>query len=370
MPGNRNLIIPDTIWTEALREASALDNAQADFLAEAERLLASPPPSVVEKSRRPPSGDPHDYVSQGGYWWPDPSSADGLPYIRRDGEVNPESLDSDNPRLGRMVNSVQHLVFATRWSNDARFAEGAANYLRTWFLNPATRMNPHLEFGQRIPGKCEGRGIGIIDTAKLCWLLDAVVKLPSTPAWGTDENAALQEWFAAYLEWLLTSSHGQNECKQYNNHGTWYDAQVAIFGLYCGKPNVVRHQIESRTMGRIAAHFEPDGSQPNELKRTLSQHYACYNLTAFAIVAQAALPVGLDLWSHETPDGRSIPRGAKWLVPFLLQNEPWPWEQLKPLDRHRAAPLFRLAAHATDDQDLLAAAAQLAESPWQKLYGF
>ena len=48
------------------------------------------PPSVMDKGVTPPSGDKHDYMSQAPYWWPDPTKPDGSPYIRKDGERNPE----------------------------------------------------------------------------------------------------------------------------------------------------------------------------------------------------------------------------------------------------------------------------------------
>ena len=49
--------------------------------------LSDGPWSVMDKQHVPPSGDKHDYMSLGPYWWPDPDKPDGLPYIRRDGEV-------------------------------------------------------------------------------------------------------------------------------------------------------------------------------------------------------------------------------------------------------------------------------------------
>ena len=39
----------------------------------------------------PPSGNKNNYASYSRYWWPDPAKADGLPYIRRDGETYPGS---------------------------------------------------------------------------------------------------------------------------------------------------------------------------------------------------------------------------------------------------------------------------------------
>ncbi len=71
----------------------SLQPALTSLVEEAKEALRVPPPSVMDKSRTPPSGDKHDYLSVGPYWWPNPASSNGLPYIRHDGEVNPESRD-------------------------------------------------------------------------------------------------------------------------------------------------------------------------------------------------------------------------------------------------------------------------------------
>ena len=79
---------------------------------EAEKALAVHPGSVVDKKRASPSGDRHDYMSLAPYWWPDPAAAEGSPYIRRDGEVNPETKDfSDKVNLWQVLNTVTTLSY-------------------------------------------------------------------------------------------------------------------------------------------------------------------------------------------------------------------------------------------------------------------
>jgi len=77
--------------TSLVRGEPQLQPTLARLRQEAEKALLLSPPSVMDKPRPAASGDPHDYFSYGPYWWPDPAKPDGLPYIRRDGEVNPDS---------------------------------------------------------------------------------------------------------------------------------------------------------------------------------------------------------------------------------------------------------------------------------------
>ena len=167
----------------------------------------------------PPSGDRHDYMSQAPYWWPDPSRPDGLPYIRKDGERNPEiSRITDRDNLGRLGGAVTTLSLAYAYTGHEVYATHAARLVRGWFLAPAMRMNPHLQYGQYIRGINKGRGIGIIETRNLPELLDGVLLLSTSPAWTKADEEGLQAWMRAYLTWLLESTHGREEAKNGNNH--------------------------------------------------------------------------------------------------------------------------------------------------------
>ena len=69
---------------------ATVSSAFDKLLHEAKRARASGTFSVVDKNLTPSSGDKHDFMSVAPYWWPNPNTPNGLPYVRRDGEVNPE----------------------------------------------------------------------------------------------------------------------------------------------------------------------------------------------------------------------------------------------------------------------------------------
>ena len=123
------------------------------LVADADRALAVRPPAVTEKTKVPPSGDKHDYMSLAPYFWPDPSKPDGLPYVRKDGKVNPESRDeaaNDTLRMRLIGGSVETLALAYFFTKEEKYAAHAARMLRVWFLAPETRMNPNLRFAQAV----------------------------------------------------------------------------------------------------------------------------------------------------------------------------------------------------------------------------
>jgi hypothetical protein len=295
------------------------------LVGEADAALQAGPFSVMDKHRVPPSGDRHDYVSMGPYWWPDSSKPNGLPYIRRDGERNPEiASDYDAPRFGALTGAVTTLSLAYYFTDDEKYAARAALLLRVWFLDPATRMHPHLQYGQRIPGITEGRAAGIIETRRLVDIVDAIGMLERSPAWTDADARGMRAWMAAYRHWLLTSQIGKDEQRARNNHGSWYDAQVAALALFTGDTALARSTIEASKTRRIATQVTPDGRQPYELARTRSLGYSVMNLEALCRLAELGRHVGVDLWSYESPGGGSIRKALDYVAPYADTTRKWP----------------------------------------------
>ena len=342
---------------------AAIKAAIATLEEDAKKALAIAPMSVMDKAITPPSGDRHDYVSQAPYWWPDPSKPDGKPYIRKDGERNPEiSKITDRDNLGRLGDAVTTLSLAYAYTGREAYATHAARLVRVWFLDPATRMNPHLQFGQYIPGINQGRGIGIIETRNLPELLDGVMLISGSPAWTKADEDGLQAWMRAYLTWLVESTHGREESKNGNNHETWYDVQVAGLALYTGQVDVARRTVEG-ARARIAAQIEPDGRQPRELERTRSWHYSEFNLAAFMDLATLGTHVGVDLWNYRTADGRSIRQAVDFLVPYAAGERTWAFDQITPFSASTMHTILRRGAVAWKEPKYRALADRVGGGP-------
>src|SRR5262249_41732789 len=213
----------------------ALKPVLEPLLREADKALEMKPLSVMDKGVTPPSGDKHDYMSQAPYFWPDPTKPDGKPYIRKDGQRNPEILKiADHEHIFKLTDAVSALGLAYAITGREEYAAQAARLVRVWFLDPATKMNPHLNFGQGIPGINTGRGIGIIETRSLPELLDGASLLHGSKAWTAADQAGLEDWMTQYVKWLVDSPYGKDEAKNGNNHETWYEVQVAALALWTG----------------------------------------------------------------------------------------------------------------------------------------
>jgi hypothetical protein len=330
----------------------------------ADQAMSVGPFSVVEKEITPPSGDKHDYMSQAPYFWPNPDTPNHLPYIRRDGQVNPEYhkiKDADYVRS--LCETTELLAVAWYFTGDSRYADRAALLLRTWFIDPKTRMNPNLNFGQAIPGINSGRGIGIIETHYMTDCIDAVGLLQGSHAWTDADNRAIREWFSQYVAWLRESSNGKDEAGWKNNHGTMYDVQLATYAVFLGNDDVARDVLKQVPDKRYAVQIEPDGRQPLELERTKSWHYSIMNLRGHMYLAMLAQRVGIDLWNAQTSDGRGIRKALDFLVPFALGEKPWPYQEISGFQPQMLHPLVRRAAQAWSDDHYRQLAAKLPPVP-------
>lgn len=322
----------------------------AALRAEADRLLALRPASVLDKTRTAASGDRHDYFSFAPYWWPDPKKSDGLPYLRDDGKVNPESKKgTDSAALARTCNAVETLALAFWFTGDERYAQKAATLTRTWFLDPATRMNPNLEHAQAIPGINDGRGIGIIESRHLVNLVDGLALLAGSAAWRADDAAAMQAWLASFYGWLTTSKNGRDEAAAENNHGSWCDAQTVALALALGRTADAKKILAAAPAKRLARQIEPDGRQPLELERTKSLNYSLFNLEALMLLARYGEQVGVDLWAFAPADGRSLRAALRYLAPYADPAKPWPKQDIEAADRVRVLPLLLEALRHGDE---------------------
>lgn len=312
--------------------------------------------SVMNKKQVPPSGDKHDYMSTGPYWWPDPTKPDGLPYIRKDGLRNPTYYDiSDTQEIDRMRDDTETLALAYYFTKEDKYAKYASKLIQTWFLDAATRQNPNLNFGQGIPGRNNGRGIGIIETRGLFRVIDAAILLQESNQWSKDNHLALKKWFSDYLNWLTTSPIGKDEADEHNNHGTYYSVQVIDYALFTGQPNIVASEIEV-FKNRMESQLKPDGSQPFELERTKSWDYVNMNLDGYFLVAQLAENSSVNLWQYETKEGKNIKKGLDWILPYLKNEKKWEFEQIKTISYTETIRLLKIASqkYSNPAYDLLA----------------
>ena len=301
------------------------------LIKQANKLLKSNAFSVVNKIGIPPSKSKHDYMSISPYYWPNPKTEDGLPYIRKDGEINPETRNNftDIVEKSNFISAVKVLSNAYFFSDDIKYAHKNITLIKAWFIDETTRMNPNINYGQSVPGKSEGRCFGIIEFGDIIEVIKFLEIASTNGVLDKATEKAMFNWFTAYSNWLKNSKLGKEEATRKNNHGTHYDAQLLNILLYLNKIEEVKNYISTITKSRIFSQIEPDGSQPLELVRTKSFSYSVMNLHGFLELAIIGKKVGVDLWNEASEDGRSIKAGYQYMLPYLTNKKKWEYTQIK-----------------------------------------
>lgn len=295
---------------------------------EAERCMNAGPWSVTYHRPTGTAAGPHDFFSEGPYWWPDPAHPDGR-YIRRDGEVNPDRFTDNDRDLSEMSRAVFTLGMAAWLFDESRYADRAAKILSVWFVDEATRMNPSLEFGQAIRNVTPGRGIGIIDTVPLFYALQGMALLEESGRWKPEDVRPVRSWFSDYLNWLTRSKKGLDEKMNGNNHSTWWSVQVAGYAIFTGSREVQASMWDFYRSYLIPHQMRPDGSCPAEEARTKSLGYSAMNLNGFALLCRLAELRGVDLWHFRAANGAGMQKAVAYLAPFVEHPEKWKKSQIQ-----------------------------------------
>ena len=314
----------DQIKTKIDRQDPFVMPAYQTLISKAEKALSMGRLSVVDKSLTPPSQDKHDYMSLGPYFWPNPKTKDGYPYIRRDGKVNPNALiDSDSPRLVRLANALETLALAYYYTNNTKYAQRAVEMIQIWFINDTTKMNPHLKYAQGIPGTVPGRALGILDGRHFVRILDSITLIENSNLLSSKDLEVIKQWVKDYQNWLLNGEYAYDESHRPNNHGTFYDYQVVGYALYLEQPKKAKELLTNAQYIRLGSHIGSKGQNFHELERTRPLHYSLFDLEAM---------IGLALYSDHYDDVNfwtftinqtSLKKAIDYVVKYKNNRDMW-----------------------------------------------
>ena len=314
----------DQIKAKIDRQDPFVMPAYQTLISKAEKALSMGRLSVVDKSLTPPSQDKHDYMSLGPYFWPNPKTKDGYPYIRRDGKVNPNALiDSDSPRLVRLANALETLALAYYYTNNTKYAQRAVEMIQIWFINDTTKMNPHLKYAQGIPGTVPGRALGILDGRHFVRILDSITLIENSNLSSSKDLEIIKQWVKDYQNWLLNGEYAYEESHHPNNHGTFYDYQVVGYALYLEQPKKAKELLTNAQYIRLGSHIGSKGQNFHELERTRPLHYSLFDLEAM---------IGLALYSDHYDDVNfwtftinqtSLKKAIDYVVKYKNNRDMW-----------------------------------------------
>ncbi|KNC77763.1 hypothetical protein SARC_09784 [Sphaeroforma arctica JP610] len=204
-------------------------------------------------------------------------------YVKCDGDVNPHAdLKHDKDARNRMLSAIYSGSMAFWYSGEEKYAEMASKWLQAWFVNKDTRMNPHMNFAQGIPGTdISGQKYGLIEMQR--FPLDVfecaeVLKAGHSKHWSDSDHDKLQQWQGDFLKWMKNSEMANEAGDTYNNHATWEAFLRFYLSARTLQPDDVWEAMGDITTNVMDTQFSYDAILPYETFRPLSRHYYSYGL--------------------------------------------------------------------------------------------
>ncbi|KAL1948381.1 hypothetical protein VTO73DRAFT_12456 [Trametes versicolor] len=297
--------------------------AQATIISWATSLASEGPWTVMNKSVTPPSGDKHDYMSWAPYSWPNCTSVGNTtaltdeevwttcPYETRDGQFNPDGrLVNDVGAFSDLADAVLYNALAWAIKGSGTYSGNVATFVKSWFLDADTAMNPNLNYAQmaRGPDGQVGQHTGVLDLKCMAKLVSGVLILREGNAaeWTSEIDTGFTTWAANYSTWLTTASIALEEEAAENNHGTFYYNQLAALQVLVGDTAGAKATLERYFTTQYMWQIDANGDQPLETARTRPYHYRAYNIAAMITNAKIGAYIGYNAWNLTTSNGTTI----------------------------------------------------------------
>lgn len=274
-----------------------------NLLAQANKMLYEPELSVIYQPNITPEISINDYNSLAIYFWPNPDTENGFPYVKRAGSKNPQAKETDSKALKELYNHIKILTLAGYLSNDPKYYDKVTKLVDHWFFNDETRMNPNFTYTQSIPGVRSGSIGGFTEAVNLAYLLDYFIIINQKRELSEKFQYQLTKWYSEFNSWFINHPRGQELKTRKNNLGSYHDVLYIYFNHFLRNKDEIPQLLESTTKKRIKNQIDSQGRQLEALQRANSWDYSIYNLEALTIIATYAQKIGINLWTLESSEG-------------------------------------------------------------------
>ncbi len=333
--GPAPLVAQSAHGTATHPDVAGLDHDR--ILAEAAPYLAATPTPLTGMHATRSPGGPNDFYSEPEEYLPDPTSPTAPWKESADAARAPAAFTAHRDAVHSLSVQVATLTAAFVLTNDTRYSQKATEHLRAWFVTPATRMQPSLEFGQHIPndssryqGRFQGRFQGVLETVPLAEVAQAIPFLASSGSLLPEDLTAIHAWFAAYLQWLTDSPLAGLARDQKDHHGSSWLLQCAAFahlnaaGLTSDDTTLsqLRHHLHTVT---LRAQIHANGNFPHEVTTSAPYRNSLFNLDLLSAACDLLSTRFESAWEYELQDGPGMRAAIAYHAPFIAKRSTWPY---------------------------------------------
>lgn len=299
----------ESIKSMVVAEKEPWLTAYKTLIKDAGKALKSPAFSVVNQG--PTTGNSiNEYLTERPYCGWDPAiSPCGKECC--DGQKNPDSDRSDYEAAIKFGKAVRDLGLAYAFTGDKKYADKALGLIKTWTIDPNTRMAPKFTISQSfielyisIPGMFYG--------ADLIW---------NYKGWSPADKTAFIKW----TKDITLEAAGK---RHKNNFENWRVAFVMAGAALLEDENLMNVAIR-HFKDNIAKQVRPDGAMIHEIGRTNSLDYSLYAVLAMVQAAETVRHYGEDLYHYKSSDQHGLELILDYHAPYASGMAQWPYQQIK-----------------------------------------
>jgi hypothetical protein len=275
-------------------------------------------------------GTPHEFYSEPEDFFPVPASPAAPWTQHRTSPTNPNAFTAHREAVYKLGVTVATLTAAFVLTTERRYASKAAEHLLAWFVDPATRMTPSLQFGQHIPGTPGLRFEGIVETVPLAEVAHSLRFLAISDALAPEALKAVRGWFSEYLQWMNDSRTGGLARDAKDHHGSSWLFQCAAYAdaIATGFTSddaglaALRHRFRTAT---LRAQINALGNFPHEVSTATPYRDSLFNLDLLALACDLLSTRFEDAWQFELQDGPGMRSAIAYHYPYILNRSAWPY---------------------------------------------
>jgi len=332
-------------------ERQALTVLNGQVIKNAEWAMQQVPQTITSFGCDRSTGGIHDFYSEGDYWWPDVENPEG-PYVKRDGEINPDNFIEHRLALISFSKVVGYLASAYIATGNEDYVNHAFAHMNAWFTDSLTMMNPNLSNAQAIKGLTSGRCVGIIDSIHLMEVAQSIIRMQNAGCVEKEDLQKIKDWFTDYILWLGNHRNGLDAMNSKNKHGVCWVMQVAIYAKLTENEqmqNFCKLRFKNVLLTEL---INADGSFPAELSTKRPYGHSLFNLDGLSTICQVLSTREDNLWNYSTYNGLNLRKSIDFMYPFIKDKRLWtyPSDAVSPTDWPMAQPVLIFAACAYQDE--------------------
>jgi TonB family protein len=295
----------------------------AEFEAErikyfAEQYMNEPIQTLNLFSSRRSPGSKNEYYSEALTWWPKQENP-YLPYMIKEGVINPDAFTKHKVLLERLGKIVPGLTSAYLITNNKEYAKRALDHIYAWFIDPETSMAPNLNYAQAIPYRTSGRAVGILEGLPLVEVIQSLQYLDDFLS--ENEKNIIDLWLEDYENFLEFGDYSEYLMQRKDNYSTAWLVQLSMIAKYLDNDELMANALNYFLQHTLSFTLDEGSFYLNDNVNRKLEYNIFYMSDMLAIESEILKQYDPEIWEGRFYYGRRVGDLINYEYSGILNND-------------------------------------------------